>query len=53
MFKEVYLFEESSRTPSVTYTSYFELINISCFIFCNKMVLKAHAVHVISYGVKK
>lgn len=53
MFKGVYLFEESCRTPSVTYTSYFELINISCYIFCNKIVLKAHAVRVISYGVKK
>lgn len=53
MFKEVYLFEESSRTPSVTYTSYFELINVSFYIFCNKIVLKPHAVYVISYGVKK
>lgn len=53
MFKGVYLFEESSQTPSVTYTSYFELINISCYIFCNKIVPKAQAVHVISCGVKK
>lgn len=52
MFEGVYLFEESSRTPSVTYTSYFELINTSCYIFCNKTVPKAYAVHVVLYEVK-
>jgi len=41
MFERVYLFEESSRTPPVTYTSYFELLNTGCCIFCNKIVPKA------------
>lgn len=38
------IFGESSRALFVIYTSCFELLNTSCYIFCNKNVPKAFEV---------